>query len=155
MGFSRRSGRPGLLFFRLLWANIGDRRMLGAVRLAGQRVGAAEMEIGVVRVAVRPQATRSLELEEVALRRRNRRAATGRQRNAVQLADDGVLSETQSAADFGGRQPLLEQLRQPLDALRRPRDDIHDFPRILWTPQSTSPTSGTTLVAGCQPISIS
>src|SRR6516164_6320960 len=113
------------------------------------------MEIRVVWMAVRPQTARSLEFEEVALRLSNRHAAARRQRDAMQLTDDRILGETQAAADFGGRQPFLEQLRQPLDALGRPGDDIHDFPRILWTPRSTPTTSGTTLVTGCQPISIS
>src|SRR5215472_6866607 len=150
----RLSGGLGLFLFRLLWPNVCDCGVLGAIGLAGERVGAAEMEICVVRMAVRPQAARTLELEEVALRLSNRHAAARRQRDAVQLADDGVLGKTQPAADFGGRQPLLKQLRQPVDALRRPGDDIHNFPRILWTPRSTSTTSGITLVAGCQPISI-
>ena len=44
------------------------RRMGRAVRLAGQRLTAAEVEVRIVRVAVRPQAARSAEFEEIALR---------------------------------------------------------------------------------------
>ena len=95
------------------------------------------MKILVGRMAVGPQAARPAEFEEVALRRGDRCATARRQRNAVQLADDGVFREAQPAADLGRREPLLEQLSQLLDAFRRPSDDIHGFPRILWTPQPT------------------
>src|SRR5262249_32892535 len=85
-----------------------------------------------------PQTARPAEFEEVALRRGDRGAAARRQRNAGQLAGDGVLRETQPAADLRRRGPLLKQPGQLLDTVGRPRDDIHCFPRILWTPQPTS-----------------
>src|SRR5262249_49644232 len=99
---------------------------------------AAEAEVLVGRMAGGPQAARPAEFEEVALRRGDRGADARRQRNAVQLADDGVLREGQPAADLGPRGPFLAQLSQLIDAFRRPSDDIHCFPRILWTPQPTS-----------------
>src|SRR6516162_6074966 len=112
--------------------------MLGAIRLAGKRSGAAEVKILVVRVSMGPQAARPVEFEEIPLRRSDRCGNARRQRNAVQLADHRVLGQPQPTADLGGRQPLLEKLSQPLDAVGRPGNDIHVCsPCIQWTPQST------------------
>src|SRR6516162_9849066 len=102
--------------------------MLGAIRLAGKRSGAAEVKILVVRVSMGPQAARPVEFEEIPLRRSDRCGDARRQSNAVQLADHRVLGQPQPTADLGSRQPLLEKLSQPLDALRRPGNDIHMFP---------------------------
>src|SRR5271168_1140371 len=94
--------------------------MGGAIRLAWQRVAAAEMELRIVRVAMRPQAAGAAEFEEIPLRHEFWPGLAPAHSVAVQPADDRVFRQTHAAADLGGRQSLLKQAIQYLDALGRP-----------------------------------
>src|SRR5438270_6159198 len=104
-----------------------------AIRLAGQWLAAAEMEMRIVRVTVRPQAARPAEFEEVPLRHEFWSGLTPAHSVAVQPADDRIFCQTHAAADLGGRQPLLEQVIQHLDALGRP-GHFHRFPPYAVDP---------------------
>src|SRR6516162_6915182 len=127
--------------------------MLGAIRLAGKRSGAAEVKILVVRVSMGPQAARPVEFEEIPLRRSDRCGDARRQSDAVQLAYHRVLGQPQPTADLGGRQPLLEKLSQPLDAVRRPGNEIHMCSPVFSGPPSPPYKIHTTFVSNCQAVS--
>src|SRR5262249_32978001 len=91
----------------------------------------AKMEIGIVRMAERPQTARPGKLEHVAKCRDFRRCHPAGHRVAVQPADHRVLGQTEATADLSGGQALLEQLSEALDPLLGP-GDFHCSPRILW-----------------------
>src|ERR1700736_2491724 len=104
-----------------------------AIGLSGQRLAAAEMELRIVRVAVRPQAARPAEFEEIPLRHKFWPGLAPAHSVAVQPADYRIFCQTHAAADLGGRQPLLEQAIQYLDALGRP-GHFHRFPPYAVDP---------------------
>src|SRR5262249_36013284 len=78
------------------------------------------MEVIIARMTVWPHAGRSDAIEHVAARRRLLRAHPRPQTEAMALADDRILGDTNPSADFSGCDPLFPQLRQPSDALGRP-----------------------------------
>src|SRR5213075_2949306 len=100
-----------------------------AIGLAGGRVLAAEVEIILARMTDRPHAGRAGEIEHVAPRRRLLRDDPRRQTDAVNLPDDRVLGDADAPADLGGRNPLLPEPGQRLDALGRP--GLDDFGLLL------------------------
>src|ERR1700680_2616884 len=104
-----------------------------AIGLAGQRVPAAEMELRIVRVALRPQTSWPAEFEEIPLRHGFWPRLAPAHSVAVQPPDDRVFCQTHAAADLGGRQPLLKQAIQHLDALERP-GHFHRFPPYTVDP---------------------
>src|SRR5271165_704864 len=91
------------------------------------------MELRIVRVTVRPQAARPAEFEEIALRHEFRPGIAPAHSVAVQPADDRIFRQTHAAPDLGGRQPLLKQAIQQLDALGRP-GHFHRFPPYTVDP---------------------
>src|SRR5579872_2598887 len=105
--------------------------MLGAIRLTLFGTAAAEVEIVVAGMTVRPHADGAGELEYVAPRRRLDRDHPGHKAEPVDLADHGVLGHADAAADLGGGNSLVPQKRQLIDALGRPGADIHVPHRIL------------------------
>src|ERR1700719_20284 len=104
--------RVRLLLLRL---DIGDRRVRSAVRLAGDRTLAAEVEIVVAGMAVRPHAHRAGELEHVAPRRLPGGDHPRHQAEAMPLADHRVLGDADAPADLGRGDPLVPQQRQLID----------------------------------------
>src|ERR1044071_7029302 len=146
--------------------------MVLAIRFAGHRPFAAEMEVVVVRVAARPHAGRPGELEHIAPRRRLFCDDARRQPDAVHLADHRVLADPDAAADLGGGDPLLPQPRQLLDTLLCPgrldlhhlhgRADllarlqrpgpIHVIPPVYCGWRHTPHKISTSLVGRCQPL---
>src|SRR5215471_777365 len=121
----------GLLF--LLRSHIGDRRVDRAIGLAGQWVTAAEVELRIVRMPMRPQAARPVELEEIPLRHEFRPGLAPAHPIAVQPADYRIFCQPHAAADLRGRQTLLEEAIQQLDALWRP-GHFHRFPPYTVDP---------------------
>src|SRR5271165_3033003 len=107
--------------------------MSGAIRLTGQRAPPAEMELRIVRVAVRPQAPRPAEFEEIALRHESRAGFAPAHSVTVQPADYRIFCQAHPATDLRGRQSLLEQAIQYLDALWRP-GHFHRFPPYAVDP---------------------
>src|ERR1700719_3949430 len=98
-----------------------------AIGLAGQRMAAAEMELRIVRVTVRPQAARPAEFEKIALRHEFWPGLAPAHSVAVQPADYRIFCQPHAATDLGGRQSLLKQVIQHFDALWRP-GHFHGFP---------------------------
>src|SRR5438034_423692 len=103
-----------------------------AVRLAAERLVAAEVEVVGVGMADRPHAGRAGEFEDIALWRRQLLDHARHQPDAVHLADDGVFGDADAAADLGRRHPLLPQFDEARDALRRPGwlDDLRRLGRF-------------------------
>src|SRR3984893_6547880 len=107
--------------------------MVGAIGVPLNRAGAAEVELRVVGMAVRPQATRPAEFEKIALRDEFRPGLAPRHCAAVKPADYRIFRQAHSPADLRGRQTFLKQLIQQLDALRRP-GHFHRFPPYTVDP---------------------
>src|SRR5580704_19251600 len=125
-----------------------------AIGLSRQRLAAAEMELRIIRVAVRPQASRPAEFEEIPLRHEFWPGLAPAHSVAVQPPDYRIFRQPHAAADLGGRQPFLKQAIQDLDALGRP-GHFHRFPPYTVDPPVHPTKYGTTLVARWQAISIS
>src|SRR5882724_10354592 len=109
----RRPGRQlrlGGFRFVVPRAQIGDRRVVGAIGLSAQRPITAEMEIVIAGMAEGPHATRTGEVENVAARRRLLRDDARHQTEAVHLADNSVLGDTNLTANLRRRYPLFPQL---------------------------------------------
>ncbi len=113
---------PGLrrLGLLLLHADIGLCRVVFAVRLAGSRPSAAEMEIVIGRMADRPHTSWTGEIEDIAARRRHFLDDSRHEPDSVHLADDRILGDADAAADLGRRHPFIPEQFQTLDTLRRP-----------------------------------
>src|SRR5690242_480631 len=95
--------------------------MLGAIRLAGDRLVAAEVEGLLAGVADRPRAARAGPVDDDAPpRRRLQRRGARVERQPMRLADDGILGETQPAADLGRGQPLSPELTKLFNTFLRP-----------------------------------
>src|SRR5665213_3695874 len=94
--------------------------MVGAIGLARHRPPAAEVEVLVAGVTVRPHADRTAELEDVAPRRRLYRDHAGHQAEAMHLADHRIFGDADAAADLGGGHAFIPEKGQLLDALGCP-----------------------------------
>src|SRR5215471_16449534 len=128
--------------------------MRGAIRLARQRMAAAEVELRIVRMAMRPQAARPVEFEEISLWHEFRPGLPPAHPIAVQPADYRIFCQTHATPNLGSRQTLLKQTIQRLDALGRP-GHFHRFPPYTVDPPVHPTTYGTMVVAPWQEVSIS
>ena len=90
-----------------------------AIWLAWQWLAATEVEMRIVWMAVRPQAARPTEFEEIPLRHEFRPGLAPAHSVAVKPPNYRVFSQPHAAADLGGRQPLLKKAIQNLDAVPR------------------------------------
>src|SRR5579862_6565852 len=86
----------------LLRRHVGDRGVLGAIRLAGHRPLATEMEARLTGVARWPGAAWGRNADHAAHRRPLQGRGAGLQIEAVRLADHGILADVKAPADLGG-----------------------------------------------------
>src|SRR5712671_492370 len=116
IGWRRRSG--GVRFLR---RNVSHRGVLGAIGLAAEGAGAAEVEVLLARLADRPRAARTRELDhDLPLWRPLERRRPGLERQAMRLADHGILGQADPPTDLGGGVPFLPQAAKLIDKMLSP-----------------------------------
>src|SRR5437667_237844 len=82
------------------------------------RAGAAEVEVLLARMADRPRAARTRELDHhLPLRRPLERRRPRLQRQAMRLADHGIFGQAEPPPDLGGGVPFLPQAAELIDKI--------------------------------------